>query len=100
MAMRKAPWEEEELTMNGELREAFDEIRRENKLEHTATRALIRELETRLNAHLTESAITRARVDEHFEEHKANRRWRMALWAGVILALIGAGAACLSRFIK
>ena len=97
--MAKTEWEEE-VVMNGELREAFDDIKRENKEEHAKTRLIVRDLETRLNCHLIESAVSRARLEEHLEEHKAERRWKWALNAGVIVALIGAAAACATRFIR
>lgn len=82
--------------MNGELREAFDDIKRENKEEHAKTRAALRDVETRLNVHLVESAVTRAQVQEHFESRKDWKRWLLTLAA----ALVGAGAALLTRFIR
>lgn len=96
---RSKVWKEEE-TMTPELQRAFDKLERLNQEEHTKTRTVAKDIETRLNLHLIESAVSRAKMEEHLLDHRAKAKWIWSLAAGVILALCAAGAALLTRFIK
>lgn len=83
----------EELTMDREVREAFDDLKKEMKEQHLETRKMVRDLEIRHNKHLLEVSVPFAHLGILMEDRKAMKKWVWGLLAGIIVSAIGTALA-------
>ena len=74
--------------MNQEMREAFDDLKGDMKDAHKETREKISDWGTLLNRHMLEDALAAKELHDHLEDEKSSRKWRWALYAGIIITFL------------
>jgi hypothetical protein len=95
--------------MDRELADAFKEQRESTQLGFTRLEAKFDDLRSDMNSHfvsdaagfqkVTDSATScHKRIDDHQEDHKAEKGHRTGLWIGIALAIVGALASAVLSF--
>ena len=88
---RPGLWEEE-LAMNQELRQAFDDLKDDMRGAHQETRDRISEFGRTLNKHMLEDALIAEKVKEIATDKERTRKWIVGLmiggWGAIITGLV------------
>ena len=88
---RPGVWEEE-IVMNQELRQAFDDLKDDMRGAHQETRDRISEFGRTLNKHMLEDALLGEKVKELAADKERTRKWVVGLmiggWGAIITGLV------------
>lgn len=89
--VRPGTWEAE-VTMNQELRDAFDDLKEDMKGAHAETRKQISEFGNKLHAHMIDDAVTAERVKELAAQKDRAHKWMVGLiiggWGAIVTGLV------------